>query len=69
MYSDKERSEVLYENVYNFIKYNNMIVIMYDSIHGQIIPNRVFNNNRDEFYDYVSERIKYAREKQKEKNN
>ena len=46
-----------------------MIVIMYDSIHGQIIPNRVFDNNRDEFYDYVSERIKYAREKQKEKNS
>ncbi len=69
VYSDKERSEVLYENVYNFIKYKNMIVIMYDSIHGQIIPNRVFDNNRDEFYDYVSERIKYAREKQKEKNN
>ena len=69
VYSDKERSEVLYENVYNFIKYKDMIVIMYDSIHGQIIPNRVFNNNRDEFYDYVSERIKYAREKQKEKNS
>lgn len=69
VYSDKEKSEVLYENVYNFIKYKNMIVIMYDSIHGQIIPNRVFDNNRDEFYNFVSERIKNAREKQKEKNS
>lgn len=69
VYSDKESNEVLYENVYNFIKYKNMIVIMYDSIHGQIIPNRVFDNNRDEFYKYVSEKIKNARKRQKENNN
>lgn len=67
--SDTEKSEVLYENVYNFIKYKNMIVIMYDSVHGQIMPNRVFDNNRDEFYNYVSERINNARKKQKEKNS
>lgn len=67
--SANEKSEVRYENVYNFIKYKNMIVIMYDSIHGQIIPNRVFNNNRDEFYDFVSERIKDARKRQKENSN
>lgn len=69
VYSDKESNEVLYENVYNFVKYKNMIVIMYDSIHGQIIPNRVFDNNRDEFYKYVSERIKNARKRQKENNS
>ena len=37
-----------------------MIVIMYDSIHGQIMPNRIFENiknNRDEFFDYVYVRI------------
>lgn len=67
--SANDKSEVRYEYVYNFIKYKNMIVIMYDSIHGQIIPNRVFNNNRDEFYDYVSERIKDARKRQKENSN
>lgn len=67
--SKDEKSEVKYENIYNFIKYKNMIVVMYDSIHGQIIPNRVFNNNREEFYNYVSKKIKDARNKQKENNN
>ena len=71
--SNNDNTEVLYENIYNFIKYKNMIVVMYDTIHGQIIPDRVFKkdgkSNKDEFYDYVATKIKYAREKQKEKNN
>lgn len=67
--SSNETTEVLYENLYNFIKYKNMIVVMYDAIHGQIMPNRIFDNNKDEFYEYVASKIKYAREKQKEKNN
>ena len=67
--NDKENTEVLYENVYNFIKYKNMIVVMYDAIHGQIMPDRIFDNNKDEFYEYVASKIKYAREKQKEKNS
>ncbi len=67
--SKDESTIVLYENVYNFIKFKNMIVVLYDSIHGQIMPDRIFNNNKDEFYDYVSSKIKYAREKAKEKNN
>lgn len=66
VYSANEKSEVTYENVYNFIKYKNMVVIMYDSIHGQIMPDRIFDGNKDEFYNFVSEKIKHAREKQKE---
>lgn len=65
--NNNEKVEVLYENVYNFIKYKNMIVLLYDSIHGQIIPDRVFDNNKDEFYDYVATKIKNAREEQKNK--
>ena len=65
--SEKEMHELTYDNIYNFIKYKNMLVIMYDSIHGQIMPNRIFNNNKDEFYDFLSSKILYAREKQKEK--
>ena len=64
-----EKSEILYSNIYNFIKYKNMIVLMYDSIHGQIMPNRIFNNNKDEFYNCISKKIKDAREKQKENIN
>ena len=69
VYSTTEKTEVLYENIYNFIKYNNMIVIMYDSIHGQIMPDRIFNNNKEEFYNYVSKKINDARKKQKENIN
>lgn len=67
--TNNETTEVPYENVYNFIKYRNMIVVMYDAIHGQIMPDRIFDGNKDEFYDYVASRIKYARDKQKEQNS
>ena len=70
--SNNDNTEVLFENLYNFIKYKNMIVVMYDAIHGQIMPDRIFINNgksiKDEFYNFVASKIKYAREKQKEKN-
>ena len=68
VFSKDEKSEVDYGNVYNFIKYKNMVVIMYDAIHGQIIPDRVFDNNKDEFYLYVSEKIKNARKRREENN-
>ena len=68
--TNNEHTEVLYENVYNFIKYKNMIVLMYDSIHGQIMPNRIFikdgSSIKDEFYEFVASKIKNARKKQKE---
>ena len=42
----------------NIIKYNNMIVIMYDNIHGQIIPDRSFKEiDKLEFYNYINEKI------------
>lgn len=61
----EEKTEVKYENVYNFIKFKNMLVIMYDSIHGQIMPNRIFENNKDEFFNVISSKIKEVREKLK----
>ena len=49
-----------------------MIVLMYDSIHGQIMPERIFIKDgksiKNEFYEYVASKIRNAREKQKEKN-
>jgi hypothetical protein len=69
--TNNEMIEVLYENIYNFIKYNNMIVVMYDSIHGQIMPDRIFLKDgksiKNDFYNDISIKINYAREKQKEK--
>ena len=56
-----ETATIKYENIYNVFKYKNMIVIMYDSIHGQIMPDRIFNNNKEEFYYYLSKHILEAR--------
>lgn len=61
IYSSTESATVLYQNVYNFIKFKNMLVIMYDRIHGQIIPDRFLNFDKDEFYTYVETKIKNAR--------
>lgn len=61
-----ENSEVLYENFYNVINYKNMIVMMYDSIHGQIMPERIFNGNKDLFYDFLKNKVEVARNNKKE---
>ena len=66
--SGSESVTLKYINIYNFIKFKNMIVLMYDSIHGQIISDRFMNFDKEEFYKYVSERINYARKVAKEQN-
>ena len=64
--SSDESVTLKYINIYNFIKFKNMIVIMYDSIHGQIIPDRFLNFDKNEFYKTISERINYARKNHNE---
>lgn len=68
--SSAEKTTFDYADVYNFIKFENMIVLMYDSIHGQIIPDRYTKDEKEDFFNFVSDKIKVAREKVKnEKNN
>ena len=59
--SNFTEKENVYLNTLNDIKkYNNMIIIMYDSIHGQIIPNIAFNDSiidKDEFYNFIKSKI------------
>ena len=57
-----DKTQVKYSEVYNFIKFKNMIIIMYDSIHGQIMPDRIFNGKKEEFYQFVYNKIMLARE-------
>ena len=64
--SSTESISLKYINIYNFIKFKDMIVIMYDSIHGQIIPDRFLSFDKDEFYKAVSEKIYSARKKYEE---
>ena len=61
IYAEKENITIEYKDIYDCINYKDMIVIMYDSIHGQIMPERIFNNKKDEFYCFISEKIKTAR--------
>ena len=59
--SSKEHVTINYIDVYNFIKFKNMHVLMYDSVHGQIIPDRFLTFYKNEFYNFVSGKIKEAR--------
>ena len=53
------KEEILLSNLNDIKKYNNMIVIMYDNIHGQIIPNEALNGiDKNEFYNFINNRIK-----------
>ena len=53
------KEEILLSNLNDIKKYNNMIVIMYDNIHGQIIPNEALNGiDKNEFYNFIKNRIK-----------
>lgn len=59
--SDVEKVTILYKDIYNFYKFKNMIVMMYDSVHGQIIPDRFINVDKDEFFDFLIGRIKNSK--------
>ena len=53
-----ESGDFEYNRIFKIKKYSTMIVLMYNAINGQIIPNRVFDNNREEFYEFIKEKIK-----------
>lgn len=61
--SNSENVTLTYDKIYNFIKFKNMIVILYDSLHGQIIPDRFINCDKNEFYNFVDNKIKEAKRK------
>ena len=54
----KVNEEISINSLSDIKKYNNMLVIMYDNIHGQIIPDRVFNEiDKIEFYEFIKSKI------------
>lgn len=68
--SSTEKTTFNYADVYNLIKFKNMIVLLYDSIHGQIIPDRYTKNDKEDFFNFVFNKIRVAREKlNNEKSN
>ena len=67
--SSTENTTFDYANVYNFIKFEDMIVLMYDSIHGQIIPDRYTKDDKEDFFNFVVNKIKVNRDKVKNEKN
>ena len=59
--SDVENATISYKDIYNFYKFKNMIVMMYDSVQGQIIPDRFINVDKDEIFDFLIDRIKNSK--------
>ena len=47
-----------YDVIYKIKMYKKMVVIFYDSINGQVIPNRYFDNNKLDFYNFIKSKIK-----------
>ena len=52
------KEEIKISDLNNIIKYNNMIVIMYDNIHGQIIPDNALDGiDKNELYNFLKNKI------------
>ncbi len=47
-----------YDIIFKVKMYKKMIVIFYDSINGQVIPNRYFDNNKLEFFNFIKSKIR-----------
>ena len=53
------KEEILLSNLNDIKKYHNMIVIMYDNIHGQIIPDEALKEiDKNEFYNFIKNKMK-----------
>ncbi len=49
---------IRWKRIANAIKRSNMIVVMSDDSHGYMLTNRVLGNEKDEFYDFLCNKIK-----------
>ena len=47
-----------YDVIFKVKMYKRMIIVFYDMINGQIFPNRIFDNNKIEFYNFLLGKIK-----------
>lgn len=56
-----KKVEIEYNKIVLLKKYNKVVILYYNSIQGQLIPDRVFNNNKNEFCDFIQlKRKEYA---------
>lgn len=54
----EESSDTGWEKVKRISKKPTMIIVFSDTVHGFVLTNRVLGKQREEFYEYVSSKIK-----------
>ena len=55
---DGKTANVEYSYIYTIKKYNKLVILFYNTIQGQLIPDRAFQNNKNEFYSFILNKIK-----------
>ena len=54
-----DKSELLrWNRIKNAIKRSNMVVVMSDDSHGYMLTNRTLGDQKEEFYQYICEKIR-----------
>ena len=54
-----DKSELLrWNRIKNAIKRSNMVVVMSDDSHGYMLTNRALGDQKEEFYQYICEKIR-----------
>ena len=55
---DGKTADIEYSYIYGIKCYKKLVILFYNTIQGQLIPDRVFNNNKNEFYKFIIDKIK-----------
>ena len=56
--TEGKSQRIRWKNVANAIKQKNMIVIMSDDRHGYMLTNRVLGDEKEEFYNFLCDKIR-----------
>lgn len=55
---DGKTADVEYNYIYTVKKYKKLVILFYNTIQGQLIPDRAFQNNKEQFYNFILTKIK-----------
>ena len=55
---DSKTADVEYKYIYCLRNYKRLVILFYNTIQGQLIPERVFDNNKNEFCEFIIDKIK-----------
>ena len=55
---DGKTADVEYSYIYTIRNYKKLVILFYNTIQGQLIPARAFDNNKENFYKFILTKIK-----------